>query len=173
MAISRKYAVLGALLAGTMTFTACSGGKSGSPEIKDASADFGFQATGFPIVSKQLTLKFSGTKTALAPDYNTMTVVKNWEKDTNIHIDWQNLPDTVFQEKKNLILASGDLPDAFFNTGLTDAEIATYSASGTLIPLENLIEKNAPNLAKAARGPSRHQGSHHLLGRAHLLPAVR
>lgn len=148
MAISRKYAVLGALLAGSMTFTACSGGKSGSPETKDASADFGFQATGFPIVSKQLTLKFSGTKTALAPDYNTMTVVKNWEKDTNVHIDWQNLPETVFKEKKNLILASGDLPDAFFNTGLTDAEIATYSASGTLIPLEDLIEKNAPNLSK-------------------------
>ena len=60
-----------------------------------------------------------------------MTVCEEWEKDTNVHIDWQNLPDTVFQEKKNLILASGDLPDAFFNTGLTDAEIATYSASGT------------------------------------------
>ena len=116
MAISRKYAVLGALLTGTLAFTACSGGNSGSPEAADASADFGYHATGFPIVSKQLTLKFSGTKTALAPDYNTMTVVKNWEKDTNIHIDWQNLPETVFQEKKNLILASGDLPDAFFNS---------------------------------------------------------
>ena len=100
MAISRKYAVLGALLAGTMTFTACSGGQSGSPEVKDASADFGFRATGFPIVSKQLTLKFSGTKTALAPDYNTMSVVKNWEKDTNIHIDWQNLPETVSPRRR-------------------------------------------------------------------------
>jgi putative aldouronate transport system substrate-binding protein len=148
MAFSRKYAVLGAVLAGTLTFTGCSGGKSGSTEIKDASADFGFQETGFPIVSKQLDLTFSGTKSALAPDYNTMTVVKEWEKATNIHVNWENLPETVFQEKKNLILASGDLPDAFFNTGLTDAEIATYSASGTLIPLEGLIEKNAPNLSK-------------------------
>lgn len=148
MAFSRKYAALGAILAGTMTFTACSGGGSHSTEIKDASADFGFQETGFPIVSKQLDLKFSGTKTALAPDYNTMTVVKDWEKTTNIHINWENLPESVFQEKKNLILASGDLPDAFFNTGLTDTEIATYSASGTLIPLEGLIEKNAPNLSK-------------------------
>lgn len=148
MAFSRKYAVLGALLAGTLTFTGCSGGGSGTTEIKDASADFGFQESGFPIVSKQLDLTFSGTKAALAPDYNTMTVVKDWEKATNIHVKWENLPDTVFQEKKNLILASGDLPDAFFNTGLTDAEIATYSASGTLIPLEGLIEKNAPNLSK-------------------------
>lgn len=148
MAISRKYAALGAVLAGTLTFTACSGGGSGATEINDASADFGFQETGFPIVSKQLDLKFSGTKAALAPDYNTMTVVQEWEKATNIQLNWENLPETVFQEKKNLILASGDLPDAFFNTGLTDAEIATYSASGTLIPLEGLIEKNAPNLTK-------------------------
>ncbi len=148
MAFSRKFAALGAVLAGTLMFTACSGGGSGTTEIKDASADFGFQETGFPIVSKQLDLTFSGTKAALAPDYNTMTVVKEWEKATNVHINWENLPETVFQEKKNLILASGDLPDAFFNTGLTDAEIATYSASGTLIPLEGLIEKNAPNLSK-------------------------
>ena len=147
MAFSRKYAALGAVLAGTLTFTACSGGGSGTTEIKDASADFGFRESGLPIVSKQLDLTFSGTKTALAPDYNTMAVVQEWEKATNIHINWENLPETVFQEKKNLILASGDLPDAFFNTGLTDAEIATYSASGTLIPLEGLIEKNAPNLS--------------------------
>lgn len=148
MALSRKYVALGAVLAGTLTFTACSGGGSGKTEIADASAEFGFQETGFPIVSKQLDLTFSGTKAPLAPDYNTMTLVKQWEKDTNIHINWENLPETVFKEKKNLILASGDLPDAFFNSGLTDSEIATYSASGTLIPLEGLIEKNAPNLSK-------------------------
>jgi putative aldouronate transport system substrate-binding protein len=148
MATSRKLAVLGALMAGTMLFTACSGSSNGSAAIKDSSAEFGFQETGFPIVKDTLTLKFSGTKSALAPDYNTMSLVQQWEKDTNIHIDWENLPETVFKEKKNLILASGDLPDAFFNSGLTDAEIATYSASGTLIPLEDLIQKNAPNLSK-------------------------
>lgn len=148
MATSRKLAVLGALMAGTMLFTACSGSSNGSATIKDSSAEFGFQETGFPIVKDTLTLKFSGTKSALAPDYNTMSLVQQWEKDTNIHIDWENLPETVFKEKKNLILASGDLPDAFFNSGLTDAEIATYSASGTLIPLEDLIQKNAPNLSK-------------------------
>lgn len=147
MAYSRKLAVLGTLMVGTMLFTACSG-SSGSAEIKDASADFGFQETGFPIVSEKLNLSFSGTKSALAPDYNTMSLVQQWEKDTNIHIEWENLPETVFQEKKNLLLASGDLPDAFFNTGLTDGEISTYATSGTLIPLEGLIEKNAPNLSK-------------------------
>ncbi|KNH23080.1 sugar ABC transporter substrate-binding protein [Arthrobacter sp. ZBG10] len=143
----RKLAVLGTLMAGTMLFTACSGSK-GTAEIQDASAEFGFQETGFPIVKDKLTLTFSGTKSALAPDYGSMSLVQQWEKDTNVHIDWENLPEAVFKEKKNLILASGDLPDAFFNSGLTDAEITTYAASGTLVPLEGLIEKNAPNLAK-------------------------
>lgn len=148
MAINRRTSLLSVMLAGSLALTACGGGQPGNTEIKDASADFGFQQSGFPIVDQQLTLTFSGTKSALAPDFNTMTVVKNWEKQTNIHVEWENLPETVFQEKKNLILAGGDLPDAFFNTGLTDSEIATYSASGALLPLEGLIEKNAPNLSK-------------------------
>lgn len=149
MAHRRKLAVLGALMAGTLTFTACSGSsQNGTSDIKDSSSDFGFQETGLPIVKDKLTLTFSGTKSALAPDYNTMTLVQQWEKDTNVHVNWENLPEAVFKEKKNLILASGDLPDAFFNSGLTDSEIATYSASGTLVPLEGLIEKNAPTLSK-------------------------
>ncbi|UXN31885.1 ABC transporter substrate-binding protein [Glutamicibacter sp. M10] len=148
MALNRRHAALAAALAGTLMFTACGSGSSDAPEIEDSSAEFGFHDTGLPIVDKKLDLTFSGSKTALAPDFNTMTVVKNWEKDTNVHINWENLPETVFQEKKNLILAGGDLPDAFFNSGLTDSEIATYATSGTLIPLEGLIEKNAPNLSK-------------------------
>ena len=68
MATSRKLAILGTLMAGTMLFTACSGNSKGTGDIKDSSAEAGFQETGFPIVKNQLTLKFSGTKTALAPD---------------------------------------------------------------------------------------------------------
>lgn len=147
MATRRKLAIVGAFIASSLAFTACSGGGATSG-IKDASADFGLQSSGLPVVTKTLTLKFSGSKSALAPDYSTMSLVQQWEKDTNVHVDWQNLPDNVYQEKKSLILASGDLPDAFFNTGLSDAEVANYGSNGTLIPLEDLIEKYAPNLSK-------------------------
>ncbi|MFG2059442.1 ABC transporter substrate-binding protein [Micromonospora sp. NPDC048930] len=108
----------------------------------------GFHASGLPIVDKTITLRFSGEKAPLAPDFNTMTLVKQWQKDTNIAIAWENLPKNVYQEKKNLLLASGDLPDAFYNTGFTDQEIAVNAANGTLIPLEDLIDKYAPNLKK-------------------------
>src|SRR5699024_11700844 len=54
--------------------------------------------------------------------------------------------DEVWGEKKNLLLASGELPDALFNSGLSDAEVAKYGANGTLLALNDLIEEHAPIL---------------------------
>lgn len=148
MMISRRnFTTLSVATLGALLLNACSSDKS-KTALPDSSADYGLQSSGYPVVTKPLTLTSSGTKSALAPDYNTMALVKEWQKTTNITVEWQNLPDTVFQEKKNLILASGDLPDAFFNTGLSDSEVVTYGTNGTLVPLETLIESHAPNLKK-------------------------
>ncbi|UKA63436.1 ABC transporter substrate-binding protein [Arthrobacter sp. FW306-04-A] len=143
---NRALATVGVFVAGTLMFTACSG--QSPTGIKDASSDFGLKPTGLPIVDKTLTLRFSGTKAPLSPAYESMPLVQQWAKDTNIDVKWENLPDNVYKEKKNLILASGDLPDAFFNTGFSDTDISTYGTNGTLVPLEDLIDKYAPNLAK-------------------------
>ncbi|WP_449371847.1 extracellular solute-binding protein [Arthrobacter psychrolactophilus] len=148
MMISRRnFTSLSVLAMGTLMLNACSSDKS-KGTIQDSSADFGLQSSGYPVVTKPLTLTFSGSKSALAPDYKSMALVQEWQKTTNITVDWQNLPDNVYQEKKNLILASGDLPDAFFNTGLSDSEVATYGTNGTLLALETLIDSHAPNLKK-------------------------
>lgn len=132
---------LGATVAG------CSTGSGGSvPTAEDSSDAFGFKRDGLPITTQPLPLTFSGTKSALAPDYASMQLVQQWKTDTNIDITWENLPETVYAERKNLMLASGDLPDALFNTGLSDAEVVTNGANGTLIPLEGLIDEYAPIL---------------------------
>jgi putative aldouronate transport system substrate-binding protein len=133
-------------LSGVLLLSSCSAGGS-STEIEDKSADFGFQADGLPIVKDTLSLSFGGTKSALAPDYGTMALVQQWEADTNIKINWKNLPEQVYIEKKNLMLASDDLPDVLYNSGLTDADIAQYGGNGTLLPLEDLIEEHAPTLS--------------------------
>ena len=127
----------------------CSSGPGASTAAlpKDASGDFGFKAEGLPITERPLPLTFSGTKSALAPKYESMQLVQQWKTDTNINITWDNLPDAVYAEKKNLMLASGDLPDALFNTGLSDAEVVTNGTSGVLLPLEGLIAEHAPILS--------------------------
>jgi len=142
----RRFLTASALaMTGAVLLAGCTGG-GGSAEITDKSADFGFNEEGLPIVDDTLTLTFGGTKAPLAPEYSEMELVEQWEADTNIAITWENLPDQVYAEKKNLMLASGDLPDVLFNTGLSDAEIVQNGSNGTLLPLEGLIEQHAPTL---------------------------
>jgi putative aldouronate transport system substrate-binding protein len=136
-------------LACVLTLSACSGSGSDTPEeIPDRSDEVGLQEEGLPIVTEPLTLTFGGEKSALAPtDFNEMELVQRWEEDTNIAIDWVNEPGQVYQERKNLMLASDDLPDVLFNAGLSDAEIVTNGTNGTLLPLEDLIAEHAPTLS--------------------------
>lgn len=134
------------LLCCSLALAACS--KSGSnTEVKGTSStNASTESAGSD--NQPLTLKMVSPKAALAPDYNEMEIFKQLEQQTNIHIDWTNIPDTDYQEKKNLLIASGDLPDAFYGAGFSDYELVKNGQEGTIIPLEDLIKKNAPNLTK-------------------------
>ncbi|MEJ3721456.1 ABC transporter substrate-binding protein [Paenibacillus polymyxa] len=135
------------MLAGVFALSGCSGGGGESKnQTVNPDQDANFNKTGLPIVKEAVTLKMVSPKAALAPDYSKMEIFKRLEKQTNVKIDWENIPDTDFAEKKNLLLASGDLPDAFYGAGFTDYELINYGKDGTIIPLENLIDKYAPNL---------------------------
>ncbi len=141
----RRFLSASALaLTGAILLAGC--GAGGGTDVADKSADFGFNKTGLPIVDETLTLTAGGSKAPLAPDFSEMELVQQWQADTNIAIEWENLPDQVYAEKKNLMLASGDIPDILFNTGLSDAEIVDNGSNGTLLPLEDLIEEYAPTL---------------------------
>ncbi|XJZ29059.1 ABC transporter substrate-binding protein [Bacillota bacterium Lsc_1132] len=105
-------------------------------------------STGLPIIDKTVSLNFVSPKSSLAPNFSDMTIFKDLQKKTNVQIKWNNIPSDGYQEKKNLLLSSGDLPDAFYNSGFTDTDIVKYSKDGTIIPLDNLIDKYMPNLKK-------------------------
>lgn len=72
------------------------------------------------------------------------------EEQTGIDISWETYPQSAWPEKKSLLIASNDLPDAFFGNGvLTSDEVVKYGSEGILIPLEDYItEENTPNLWK-------------------------
>ncbi len=58
-------------------------------------------------------------------------------------------PAPTYEERKKLILASGDLLDAFWNTGFSDYDIVTYGGGGMLLPLQDMVAQHAPNIATA------------------------
>lgn len=129
------------LLSASLVLAGCTSKETTSDKEK-----VNFEATGLPIVKNKVTLNIVAPKAPLAPDYSEMEIFKRLEESTNVAIEWTNIPDTDYQEKKNLLLASGDLPDAFYGSQFTDYDLVTYGQNGTLIPLEDLIDKYAPNL---------------------------
>ncbi|WP_223068258.1 ABC transporter substrate-binding protein [Paenibacillus caui] len=138
------------MLAGALVLAGCSGGSSGNGNgyVGKAEQDTNFNKEGLPIVKEPVTLKVVAPKAALAPNFSEMEIFKKLEKETNVKIDWENIPDTDYVEKKNLLVASDTLPDAFYAAGFTDYDLVTYGKDGTILPLEDLIDKYAPNLKK-------------------------
>jgi putative aldouronate transport system substrate-binding protein len=131
---------LSTLLAGCSSST--------SSNASEKKANMKMNATGLPIVNKSVTLNFVSPKSSLAPNFKDMTLFKELQKQTNVQVKWNNIPSEGYQEKKNLLLSSGDLPDAFYNSGFTDLDIVKYAKDGTIIPLDDLIDKYMPNLKK-------------------------
>lgn len=137
------------LLLSVSMLTACGdkGAGGNSPAAGTNTAE-GVKKEGFPIVDKPLTLKMMSQDVGVA-DWNEMPTLKEMEKLTGIKMEYQLAPIDSFATKKNLVFASGDLPDMFYAADLKPAEQVTYGNQGVLIPLEPYIDGGyAPNLKK-------------------------
>ncbi|MCZ8514252.1 extracellular solute-binding protein [Paenibacillus filicis] len=143
---------MGLTLTMAIGLAGCGGGKDAATgNGKPASAGKGnVNETGFPIAKEKLTLNFAGFKPPSGKDLNDYKIFQDIEAKTNIHINWDLTPGSSWQEKKNLLFAGGELPDAFYAHGILneDTDIVKYGSQGILIPLEGLIDKYAPNLKK-------------------------
>ncbi|MCJ8014740.1 ABC transporter substrate-binding protein [Paenibacillus sp. KQZ6P-2] len=105
-------------------------------------------ATGetFPIVKNKTKLKFLVIQDPMIIDFKTNEFVKWYEEKTNIEIEWDVIPSDSAKEKVNLILNSGELPDAFFGVRFNEEQYAV--AQHMFLPLDDMIPKYAPNFEK-------------------------
>lgn len=102
--------------------------------------------TGFPIVNEEINLEiFAGQAPATNPDWNDVLVFNEYEKMTNMDITWKMVPHSGLEEKRNLALGSGNLPDAFHSASMPIADIMKYGEQGVFMPLNDLIDEYAPN----------------------------
>lgn len=142
----KSYAI-GTVVASSLVLAGCSSNSGSSNGAEPAaSSDSTVKASGFPIVEKPIKLKMF---TRIAPTngpFKDMPVFQDYEKMSNVHVDFTEAPTDGFQEKKNLLFASNELPDALYRSNLSQLEATRYGAAGQLIPLEGLIDQYAPNL---------------------------
>ena len=142
----------------TMSLAACGGSGSTSATVESGgeaaesestaesvaateTGNGGAQASGITMVCALRDGEYSPDETQLYLEL---------EEQTGIDISWETYPQSAWPEKKSLLIASNDLPDAFFGNGvLTSDEVVKYGSEGILIPLEDYItEENTPNLWK-------------------------
>lgn len=108
-----------------------------------------FNESGMPIVNETIELEvFAGKSATTADDWNDVLVLNEYEKMTNIDITWNQVPADGLEEKRNLALGSGTLPDLFYAANIPVADIQKYGQQGAFIPLNDLIKEHAPNLNK-------------------------
>lgn len=100
--------------------------------------------TGFPIVKEKVTFHIVASFDSRQQKFDDMDFFKKLEEQSNIHIEWELIESQDYSQKKNLILASGDYPDAFFNS-ISDSDLNTHVPQGVFIPISDYLDY-APQL---------------------------
>lgn len=102
----------------------------------------------FPLEEK-VTLTAFANRTPAGKDYNEKAFFKTLEEETNVHIEWDLAVQPSLAERRNLLLASDDLPDIFYGSGvLGKDDVLRAAAQGQIVPIDGMIEEYAPNLHK-------------------------
>ena len=122
----------------------------GQTEDKTAAAALKVSAPGeYPIVKDTFTMRALAIVVPQLQDINTNYSTLWWEKQTNVHIEWEAITGSDAGEKVNLVLAAGkDLPDIIVGTNLSAEQQFLYGSQGILRPLNKLVETHAPNINK-------------------------
>lgn len=142
--MKKSLSVIMSVLLIISMLAACSSKSSSNESAKEKVK---INKEGYPIVDKKLTMSMMGPDVGQAK-WEDMAFFKEMEKMTNVHFKFTTPPLSDFPTKLNLAFASDEIPDVLFAGSLTADQEVKYGKQGTLIPLEDLIEKYAPNIQK-------------------------
>ncbi len=148
----KKNLLLLIALSVLLVLAACGGNKdAGTKDDSNESASSGdsnVNESGMPIVDEEIDMTIFANKPAQNEDndWNDILIWNHYRDLTNVNVEWNSINPDALEEKRNLALGSGELPDAFFLSQLTNADLQKYGGQGTFLPLNDLIEEYAPNL---------------------------
>ncbi|MGE7921755.1 extracellular solute-binding protein [Viridibacillus arvi] len=170
--MKRRYfsSVAATLLLTAGILGACSN-EEGTTE-KSANADK-VNATGMPIVDEKIQVDGFAAKFFASQDWNKLMLWEEYEKISNIEVNWNTVQTEGLVEKRNLMLASGDYPEFFFASAVPKTDLIKYGEQGVFLPLNDYIDKYAPNFKKILEEyPSVKQGVTMADGHIYGFPAI-
>lgn len=146
----KRWMTLGLSAAMAASMLAGCGGQGGTEQAAAEKDMSYFNETGYPIVNEPIELNVMVAVGPMSGDFNEMPVFKDLEERTGIKINFEQVSPTAWAERKNLALASQDMPDIIIGGigGMSDSEVNKYSSQGIIVELNDYIDKYAPNFKK-------------------------
>lgn len=150
----KKRKLMTATAAFVMSASVLAGCQSASSDKKENSVSTesvdNVNKEGFPIVKEPVDLTFfTGKYEPNLDDYEETLVFKTYQEKSGMNVTFNEVPFGTLTEKRNLALASGEYPDAFYSARIPSADLYKYGKQGIFIPLNDLIEEYAPNIKAA------------------------
>lgn len=152
--MKRTVSILVSMCLFATLFAGCSK-SSPAPEPKQASTQTtvnptasGDGAITYPISQTPIKLRIFAKKGPDITPYDQLEHFKMHSKRSNITVEWEQPPDQTSAERLNIVLASGTLPDMFWN--LSTAEYNQLKASGVIMPVQKYL-KDAPVFNKIVK----------------------
>lgn len=138
----------------TLVLTACGTSQSGKTESQNSTIQ-STQATTqaeepytgqLPLSPEKVTLTFAthqGWNTAMSPPSNDLPIYQEYERLTNVHIEWETVPAANYTETMTTRLAAGNaLPD-MLNLQIDGFNIQKLAEDGIIIAQNDLFDKYA------------------------------
>ena len=139
-----KKAMAGILLATVSMGMLAGCGKASS---SSSAASISTEDISFPLAE---TATITGTisyPSGTEEDPNKRTIFKRLEEETNVHVDWTAISSDQWGDKITLNMANPNtLTDFVFNAGFSNSDLLRYADQGVIIPVEDYIDNNMPNL---------------------------
>ena len=137
------------VMAGILLATASMGmlAGCGSSSGGSSSANISTEDLSFPLAE---TATITGTisyPSGTEEDPNKRTIFKRLEEETNVHVEWTAISSDQWGDKITLNMANPNtLTDFVFNAGFSNSDLIRYADQGVIIPVEEYIDNNMPNL---------------------------
>lgn len=127
-------------------------GNKNNEAVKEGDySGYGYHESGYPIVDKTLELKAVVRKNPLHGNWDETYWGEYIAEKTGIKMKYEYIDGSAWDQKKQLMFASNELPDVFMggHGGISKVDEIAYGTNGGLIiPLNELIEKHAPDIVK-------------------------
>lgn len=107
----------------------------------------GFNPTGYPVVTDSPEFEvLARRRRGVTGSYEESPKLLWLEDQTGVRVEWDTIQSANAEEQINVVMASGDLPDAFYYVWEQQEQPRTYGLDGQIMALNGLISEYAPTL---------------------------